>query len=236
MPTSALPVPIPSGGAPGGIHDSMNLPPHSNLLTSSREAQKGEIRTQEDGVKRKFNGKQWRRLCSVKNCFKESQRNGYCSQHLKSPVELTTSSSSASSNPSMEFKQRLKQWSPDEPDHGLMNTNSSIDTTGLHSTLYSEFNESEQEAVRALASLSNSCNSTSFSPLLSAMLQSAGAAPLFAPCSISPLPTFSSEPPIGFYKPARQRVKPLLKGDHPVRSEQSTDVGNHIQNDCLQLR
>ena len=64
----------------------------------------------------------------------------------------------------MEFKQRLKQWSPFEPDHGLMNTNSSIDTTGLHSTLYSEFNESEQEAVRALASLSNSHNNTPFFP------------------------------------------------------------------------
>ena len=233
MPTSALshlPVPVPSGGAPGGNHDSMNFPSHSKLVTSSREAQKGEIRTQEDGVKRKFNGKQWRRLCSVKNCFKESQRNGYCSQHLKSPVELTTSSSSASSNPSMEFKQRLKQWSPDEPDHGLMNTNSSIDTTGLHSTLYSEFSESEQEAVRTLASLSNSRNSTPFSPLLSPMLQSPGTAPLFAPCSTSPLPTFSSKPPIDFYKPATQRVKPLMKGDHPVSSEQSADVdGSHTK-------
>ena len=70
----------------------------------------------------------------------------------------------------MELKQRLKQWSPDESDHGLINSNSSIDATGLHSTLYSEFNESEQEAVRALASLSNSRNSTPFSPLLSPML------------------------------------------------------------------
>ena len=55
MPTSALfqlPVPIPLGGASGGNHDSMNLPSHSKLVTSSREAQKGEIRTQEDGVKR----------------------------------------------------------------------------------------------------------------------------------------------------------------------------------------
>ena len=228
MPTSALshlPVSMPSGGTPGGNHDFVNLPSHSKLVTDSREAQKGEIRTQEDGVKRKFNGKQWRRLCSVKDCYKESQRNGYCSRHLKSPVELTTSSSSVSSNSSVELKQRLKQWSPDESDHGLINSNSSIDATGLHSTLYSEFNESEQEAVRALASLSYSRNSTPFSPLLSPMLQSPGTAPLFAPCSTSPLPTFSSKPPVDFYKPATQRVKPLMKGDHPVSSEHSTDVG-----------
>ena len=69
--------------------------------------------TEEDGVKRKFNARQWRRFCSVKECFKESQRNGYCSWHLKSPVELTMSSSSVSLNSSME----LKQVSPDEPDH-----------------------------------------------------------------------------------------------------------------------
>ena len=230
MPTSALshlPVSIPSGSALGGNHDSVMLPSHGKLLAGNREAQKGEIRTQEDGVKRKFNGKQWRRLCSVKECFKESQRNGYCSRHLKSPVELTTSSSSVSSNSSMELKQKLKQWSPDEPDHALssINNNSSIDTSGLHSTLYSEFNESEQEAVRALASLSNSRNSTPFSPLLSPMLQSPGTAPLFAPCS-SPLPTFSSKPPVDFYKPATQRVKPLMKGDQPV-NEQSG--GSHTQ-------
>ena len=85
MPTSALshlPVSIPSGGAPGSSCDSLSLPSHGKLVASNREAQKGEIRTQEDGVKRKFNGKQWRRLCSVKECFKESQRNGYCSHYL----------------------------------------------------------------------------------------------------------------------------------------------------------
>ena len=66
-------------------------------------------------------------------CFKESQRNGYCSRHLKSPVELTMSSSSISSNSSMEFKQKLKQWSPGEPDDVLssINNNNSIDTSGL---------------------------------------------------------------------------------------------------------
>ena len=64
------------------------------------------------------------------------------------------------------------------------------------------------------------------------MLQSPGTAPLFTPCFTSPLPMFSSKPPIDFYKPVTQS-KPLLKGDHPVRSEQSTDVGNHIQKHYL---
>jgi len=224
MPTSAisrLPMSLPSTSVP--FNDSVtNLVAQNKLFTNSKEAQKGEIRTQEDGVKRKFNGKQWRRLCSVRDCYKESQRNGYCSRHLKSPVDLTMSSSSASSTSSVEIKHRLKQWSPVDQDPTILNNNSSVDTSGLHTTLYSEFNESEQEAVRALTSLSNSRNSTPFSPLLSPMLQSPGTAPLFAPCAgidnSSPLPTFSSKPPVDFYKPATQRGNALndVKGDHAM--------------------
>ena len=217
MPTSALshlPVSMPSGGAPGGNHDFVNLPSHSKLVTGSREAQKGEIRTQEDDVKRKFNGKQWRTTFKVtggaKNfvilCFINSSNSIHQIQFKFNSNSVSSNSSNSTLLSSVSlfvFKQRLKQWSPDESDHGLINNNSSIDATGLHSTLYS----------------------TPFSPLLSPMLQSPGTAPLFAPCSTSPLPTFSSKPPVDFYKPATQRVKPLMKGDLPVSSEHSTDVG-----------
>jgi len=34
----------------------------------------------ESGVRKKYNGKQWRRLCML--CAKESQRRGFCSRHL----------------------------------------------------------------------------------------------------------------------------------------------------------
>lgn len=43
---------------------------------------KGDIVTTPSGISKKFNGKQWRRLCSYKGCIKESQRSGYCSRHL----------------------------------------------------------------------------------------------------------------------------------------------------------
>jgi hypothetical protein len=33
-------------------------------------------------IRKKFNGKQWRRLCSKDGCPKESQRRGLCSRHL----------------------------------------------------------------------------------------------------------------------------------------------------------
>ena len=35
-----------------------------------------------NGVRKKFNGKQWRRLCGKEGCNKESQRQGFCSRHL----------------------------------------------------------------------------------------------------------------------------------------------------------
>ncbi|CAF1536860.1 unnamed protein product [Adineta steineri] len=44
---------------------------------------KGDIFTMgTTGIRKKFNGKQWRRLCGMNQCQKESQRHGYCSKHL----------------------------------------------------------------------------------------------------------------------------------------------------------
>lgn len=43
---------------------------------------KGDVVTTPSGIRKKYNGKQWRRLCSKDGCTKESQRRGYCSRHL----------------------------------------------------------------------------------------------------------------------------------------------------------
>ncbi|VDM34914.1 unnamed protein product, partial [Hydatigera taeniaeformis] len=42
----------------------------------------GDVVKTPNGVRKKFNGKQWRRLCSKEGCTKESQRRGFCSRHL----------------------------------------------------------------------------------------------------------------------------------------------------------
>lgn len=57
------------------------------LLNRSQAAtphryKKGDIVVTPSGIRKKYNGKQWRRLCSKKDCNKESQRRGYCSRHL----------------------------------------------------------------------------------------------------------------------------------------------------------
>lgn len=49
---------------------------------TQQKYKKGDIVQTPNGIRKKFNGKQWRRLCSREGCNKESQRRGYCSRHL----------------------------------------------------------------------------------------------------------------------------------------------------------
>jgi len=53
----------------------------SSVLLGQRY-KKGDVVFTPHGIRKKFNGKQWRRLCSKDGCSKESQRRGYCSRHL----------------------------------------------------------------------------------------------------------------------------------------------------------
>lgn len=53
----------------------------TNFNTNTKY-KKGDIVTTQNGIRKKFNGKQWRRLCSKEDCSKESQRKGFCSRHL----------------------------------------------------------------------------------------------------------------------------------------------------------
>ncbi|XP_067645611.1 putative transcription factor capicua [Eurosta solidaginis] len=58
---------------------STSSTPRSQATTPHR-FKKGDIVQSESGVRKKYNGKQWRRLCGM--CSKESQRRGLCSRHL----------------------------------------------------------------------------------------------------------------------------------------------------------
>jgi len=54
----------------------------SSGLARRGHPMKGEVVAAATGIRKKFNGKQWRRLCSREGCQKESQRGGLCSRHL----------------------------------------------------------------------------------------------------------------------------------------------------------
>ncbi|OZC11080.1 hypothetical protein X798_01906 [Onchocerca flexuosa] len=57
----------------------LSLPSLCVVLKQQQRYKKGEIVTTPGGIRKKFNGKQWRRLCSKEGCNK---RRGYCSRHL----------------------------------------------------------------------------------------------------------------------------------------------------------
>lgn len=79
---------VQSRGSTSSLLDGQRLTPRSHAATPRSQAatphrfKKGDVVQSESGVRKKYNGKQWRRLCSNPNCNKESQRRGYCSRHL----------------------------------------------------------------------------------------------------------------------------------------------------------
>ncbi|XP_036001678.1 protein capicua homolog isoform X1 [Fundulus heteroclitus] len=69
------------GGGPGSNSSSANRS-RTPLTAAQQKYKKGDVVCTPTGIRKKFNGKQWRRLCSREGCSKESQRRGYCSRHL----------------------------------------------------------------------------------------------------------------------------------------------------------
>uniref|UniRef100_A0A182XVM6 Uncharacterized protein n=1 Tax=Anopheles stephensi TaxID=30069 RepID=A0A182XVM6_ANOST len=94
-----------SRGSTSSLLDQRSTPrsqpatPRSQAATPHR-FKKGDVVSTPTGIRKKFNGKQWRRLCSNESCSKESQRRGYCSRHLsqKGSNALRSSTSSVTNH------------------------------------------------------------------------------------------------------------------------------------------
>ncbi|XP_060516320.1 protein capicua homolog isoform X2 [Cylas formicarius] len=69
------------GSSSSSVTRSQPTTPRSQAATPHKY-KKGDVVSNPNGIRKKFNGKQWRRLCSKDGCTKESQRRGYCSRHL----------------------------------------------------------------------------------------------------------------------------------------------------------
>ncbi|KAL6099371.1 cic [Pungitius sinensis] len=70
------------GGSVSGSTMSSSSRSRTPLTAAQQKYKKGDVVCTPTGIRKKFNGKQWRRLCSREGCSKESQRRGYCSRHL----------------------------------------------------------------------------------------------------------------------------------------------------------
>ncbi|XP_072464000.1 protein capicua homolog isoform X2 [Notamacropus eugenii] len=69
------------------------------LTAAQQKYKKGDVVCTPNGIRKKFNGKQWRRLCSRDGCMKESQRRGYCSRHLSMRTKEMEGLAEAGSGP-----------------------------------------------------------------------------------------------------------------------------------------
>ena len=157
-------------------------------LKDMKGVKKGEIIITPEGIKKKFNGKQWRRLCGVDDCWKESQKCGLCSKHLNSPtpppIAMPSRRSSgikrsmsniqdqiedSTDGSDLGSKKKRMNSQPDGinsfPNNG--NNKQPEETDSQQSNPLGDFTESEQQAIFGLFRLSGSRNSTQFSPLQS---------------------------------------------------------------------
>ncbi|XP_026332039.1 protein capicua homolog isoform X3 [Hyposmocoma kahamanoa] len=130
--------------------------PRSQAATPHKY-KKGDVVSTPTGIRKKFNGKQWRRLCSKDGCTKESQRRGFCSRHL-SLRGVTRSSNTPLAQGSAQTPQQSSSKSLSSSGTGVEGdeTSRESDTTPPHYRVTGRFDSDETEAANMLVSLGSS--------------------------------------------------------------------------------
>lgn len=199
------------GGSGSGSTSSSSSRSRTPLTAAQQKYKKGDVVCTPTGIRKKFNGKQWRRLCSREGCSKESQRRGYCSRHLSMRTkemeasgggrERSGASSTGTLTPSdlrLSGGRASSEFDWDETSRESSEASSrggdSRPRLVLPSLLPQEFNFDECEAATMLVSLGGSRSGTpSFSPISNqspfSPTPSPSPSPLFGfrPASFSPI-------------------------------------------------
>lgn len=206
-PNSALLKSVPAqitSSTSGGALSSTSSRTRAPLSLAQQKYKKGDVVCTPNGIRKKFNGKQWRRLCSREGCMKESQRRGYCSRHLSMRTkELEAASgergsganSSGTVTPSDLQGRASSEFEWDETSRESSEASSRADSRPrlvlpslLSHELSSRFDYDECEAATMLVSLGSSRSGTpSFSPI-------SNQSPFSPAPSPSPSPLFGFRP------------------------------------------
>ncbi|XP_002936444.2 protein capicua homolog isoform X3 [Xenopus tropicalis] len=155
------------------------------LTAAQQKYKKGDVVCTPNGIRKKFNGKQWRRLCSRDSCMKESQRRGYCSRHLSMRTKEMESMSEGRGGRegSAEF-----EWDDTSRDSEVSSIRTDSRPRLVAPTDLSRFDFDECEAANMLVSLGSSRSGTpSFSPV-------SNQSPFSPTPSPSPSPLFGFRP------------------------------------------
>ncbi|KRK02921.1 putative transcription factor capicua isoform X11 [Drosophila yakuba] len=160
-----------SRGSTSSLLDQ-RLTPRSHPATPRSQAttphrfKKGDIVESESGVRKKYNGKQWRRLCML--CTKESQRRGYCSRHLNQK-------GNNSALPSSTGPGRLLSDSRSSSKTQIDEDTSRDSETSPNYRVKGRYDQEETDAAVMLVSLSSSRSAT---PSYTSPVNHAGVSPL----------------------------------------------------------
>ncbi|KAG9275974.1 hypothetical protein AMEX_G8220 [Astyanax mexicanus] len=209
--------PVPGSSGSSSASSSRSRTP---LSIAQQKYKKGDVVCTPNGIRKKFNGKQWRRLCSKDSCMKESQRRGYCSRHLSMRTKEMEAdsgergsrgggSSSGTATPSDLRGRASSEFDWEETSRDSSETSSrgtdSRPRLVLPSLLpqdFSRFDFDECEAATMLVSLGSSRSGTpSFSPISNqspfSPAPSPSPSPLFGfrPANFSPITTVTVLPP-----------------------------------------
>ncbi|XP_061145089.1 protein capicua homolog isoform X2 [Syngnathus typhle] len=219
---SQTPTPLSVGGS--STTSSRSRTP----LSLAQKYKKGDVVCTQNGIRKKFNGKQWRRLCSREGCMKESQRRGYCSRHLSMRTKEIEAAGGADRagggggsgtvTPSDLRGRAGSEFEWDDTSRESSETSSRGDSRPrlfLPHDLSARFDFDECEAATMLVSLGSSRSGTpSFSPISN---QS----------PFSPAPSPSPSPLFGF-RPANFSpitASPVLQHRHRHRQPSGTGGG-----------
>ena len=179
---------------------------------------KGDVITTQNGIRKKFNGKQWRRLCSRDFCNKESQRRGFCSRHLSMKGKSLRSNSAIPG----ERRGKLVKEGGIEWESGGESDSSIQRECDRSSSFDSDIKDMETEAAMSLVSL-GSRGPTPFSTL-STPLPFSGSSKTPSPfgshgtsfddnSSVTPHPIMNSTPTKSLVKQVASKIGHLASGE-----------------------
>ncbi|XP_075437442.1 protein capicua homolog [Ascaphus truei] len=158
------------------------------LTAAQQKYKKGDVVCTPNGIRKKFNGKQWRRLCSRDGCMKESQRRGYCSRHLSMRTKEMESMSEGGRASALREGSAEFEWDDTSRDSEVSSIRTDSRPRLVAPTDLSRFDFDECEAANMLVSLGSSRSGTpSFSPV-------SNQSPFSPTPSPSPSPLFGFRP------------------------------------------
>ena len=204
---------------------SRSSTPHSRGSRSSRtptphQYKKGEVIFTSNGFRKKFNGKQWRRLCDINNCDKEAQRKGFCSRHLSLLGEsVMHKTKHDGQTPNLDA---IQEESVNEPCD--KETDSKCPSRANELT-FGDLDESDVEAASALVSLSR-CATPFSEPGTPGLISPNVTCPLspYKNRVFSPIANLRVQPNFSTPKQSRSESVELSPSCHGRLSQNSTPI------------